>query len=90
MSIRSAASETLALMERRGLRTTRREPPWLRFHPWYGRASVIAMLSEIVDGKIQGSMAHRNLGWAHCAICVHDGATAEELADINVEHIKEE
>ena len=85
MSIRTAVKETLTLLLK-----GRDGGQMPTYHPWYGRQAVAEILRDISTGTIRGTMAHRNLGWAQCAMCAHDGATVEELADINVEHIQEE
>ena len=75
MDIRIAARETLKLVHK-----AKKLPSE---HTQYGRDHIKNMLERIYFVEIEGEKAHRWLGWAQCAICLGEGATLNELKEIN-------
>ena len=58
---------------------------WDCFNSAVSSTHIFDMLHQIERGERVGDQAHRWLGWAQAIICVHNGATLEELKKINHE-----
>jgi len=52
-------------------------------HEAYGKDHLRAMLAMMIAGEIEGDKAHRWLGWIQGCVCVGNGATLEDMKQIN-------
>ena len=51
--------------------------------PEYGKNHLYDMAEKIHTGEVKGEKAHRWIGWIQACICMGNGATLEDLKEIN-------